>query len=748
MALAGGVAAWACGPFFPNWLLGDDKLVLQGPTAAFDDEVRFLYPPSSVGPHAVLQAEGVADDPFSRTAAIDRQEVAEALRQAGVPPERQRALAATYGQVRDELLRRDLAAVAAAEAVEGSAGGSAPSSTPTPGAGTAAAPPPPLPPLPQVPAGLPAEFAGYLEGALAYRGGDDARARRAWQGVLALPVAQRRHRSTWAAFMLGKVALRAGQGGAAADADAAVGFFERTRELAAQGFGDRLGLAAASLGWEARAELRRKRFAQAIDLYAAQQRTGDPTAAVSLRLACRAALAAGGQALAAVARDGEARAAVTSFVLAQEIDSYAPLDGAPSPPRAVAWMAAVRAAGVTDAKGADRLAWAAYRAGDFALAASWVGRAADSPVSRWVRARLLLRQGKLAEAETLLAAIGTLPADQAIVTAEGEVPAHEVVAWIGDPYLATPARALGEAGAAALSRGEMETALDHFLRAGYWLDTAYLAERVLSLQELRAYVDRTWPARLAEGVAPDAQAPGGLATWSLQDAQEPPPASRLAVEIRYLLGRRLVREGNGAQLALAAQYLPPALRPALARLAAALAVGRDTARPAGDRAAALFEAACRTRYQGLDLQGTEIDPDWRVFAGEETLDDLVLERDRRRQNPHLPATAAEVARAQSNRVTPFKRFHYRYRAADLARAAADLLPAGAALRAGMLVTAGQWLALRDPAAAQPFYRSLIACCGATDLGRAAQRLRWLPKADTCDPATELPATPTGADDNH
>jgi hypothetical protein len=125
-----------------------------------------------------------------------------------------------------------------------------------------------------VPEALPGELAAYLEGAIAYRRGDLAAARDHWQRLLALPAAARHYRSTWAAFMLGRAALRQRP----PDPAAAARWFRQTRELAARGFADSLGLAVLSLGWEARAEVARQRFERAEALYAQQARMGDATA--------------------------------------------------------------------------------------------------------------------------------------------------------------------------------------------------------------------------------------------------------------------------------------------------------------------------------------------------------------------------------------------------------------------------------------------------------------------------------------
>src|SRR5581483_3058149 len=49
------------------------------------------------------------------------------------------------------------------------------------------------------------ERALYDDGARAWKRGDTENAKRAWKKLLALPAEQRRDRSTWAAFMLGRI---------------------------------------------------------------------------------------------------------------------------------------------------------------------------------------------------------------------------------------------------------------------------------------------------------------------------------------------------------------------------------------------------------------------------------------------------------------------------------------------------------------------------------------------------------------
>src|SRR5262249_40210870 len=83
------------------------------------------------------------------------------------------------------------------------------------------------------------EFSDYDRGAFAYRQGPEhwEEARKAWQGLLERPEQDRHYRTVWAAFMLGKMAIKLGD-------SAAPGWFQKTREFARKGFADSLGLAA------------------------------------------------------------------------------------------------------------------------------------------------------------------------------------------------------------------------------------------------------------------------------------------------------------------------------------------------------------------------------------------------------------------------------------------------------------------------------------------------------------------------
>ncbi|HEX7182169.1 MAG TPA: hypothetical protein VF756_10025 [Thermoanaerobaculia bacterium] len=642
---AGGFALWACAPFIPNWILGAEENVLSAPQGWFTREIQGLEPDEAR--FKALPPESW--DPYTQTAEIDKADLRRALEKIGVPASRRDEMLARHAELRAVLLRQ---AQAAHEHKHYDG-----------------APPQPLPAGLVVPAGLPIEFTDYLNGAVAYHGNRFDAASAAWERLLGRPADERRLRSTWAAFMLGKAHLHG-------DRREAIRWFQRTRELAAGGFEDTLGLAAASFGWEAQAERDLGRWDRALTLYADLLRTGDPLAPRALRVACRDALAAGPEALETIARSPEARAVMTTFLVSPPNPSWT--DYPEQEPASIqAWLEAVKRAGVRDAEGADRLAWVAYRAGDFRTAGEWVERApVDAPMARWMKAKLLLREGKLTEARKLLDEVARTRPPAMMAAGEAMMYVYE-----GGEKLATGPEAGAESAVVFLAQGDYTGALDRFLRTGYWLGASYVAERVLTIPELKAYVDATWPADQAELWQPTEEISWIIYAGGLIH----PPEERLARDIRYLLGRRLARAGRYQE---ARDYLPAEWRPRIDALAQALHKGRDSQSSAEERAGSLFRAACVTRWEGMELTGTEIDPDWTEEEGQYELQVYVNALEARNRNRRLKPSADERKREARHRVEPWKRFHYRYRAADLAWEAAALLPNDSDAKANILATAG------------------------------------------------------------
>jgi hypothetical protein len=659
LALAG--AGRACGPDFPNsyYAMSGEQL-LAAPEGFFAAEIARLTPEGATPFRAVRMPNG---DGHRHSVEIDVADLQRALMERGV---------AQSGQI-----------VWAYEGARIALGKWAESARLATGEKTPAPALPDLTPDPRVPV----EFARYLAGAVAWHRDDWAQARAAWQEVLALPAAERRYRSVWAAFMLGRVSGRLAESAdgreRAENAAEAGRRFRETRTLVADGFPDPLGLAAASYGWEARAARARGDFAAEIRLYLTQQATGDETALNSLQFAAAHAARSAPESFRTLARDAVARRVMTAYFVSRGGPAYS--DDVPRVSGTEAWAAALGEAGVRAVPEADRLAWLAYEAGDFSLAREWAAlAAAEAPEAQWIRAKLALRGGDLRNGEKLLRAAAAGPR-----LAE----AHR-------------RRIAAELGRVCLAQDDLAGALAAWMGGGHWEDAAFVAERVMTVDELVAFVEAN----------PGAMAPGG-----------PPEGygipGDLNLALRNLLARRLVREGRPDQ---AESYFSDGARARFHGYLADVRTGFDGSRSADERAAGFWRAAQCVREHGMELLGTELEPDWRIFDGEFSLEATAAVR---RQGPAqeggpFAPTPLELRRFDAQ-PAPARRFHYRYRAAELAWWAASLLPNEADETARILNTAGGWLKARDPEAARPFYQSLVIRCGGTALGREARRRHWL-----------------------
>jgi tetratricopeptide (TPR) repeat protein len=495
----------------------------------------------------------------------------------------------------------------------------------------------------------PADATGYQDGADLWHAGKTNEARLAWQRYLQLPATQRLSRSTWAAYMIGKSYLTV-------DPSKSVPWFERTRALARRGFTDDIGLAASSLGWEAQAELRQEHYERAAELYLQHFASGDEGALISLRVVAHRALLADPQNLLRYARCSPLNRVMTAYLVSGRGNESA----------GRAWLVAVENGNVINLTGADRLAWLAYQTGDFTCAARWLKRAANtSPAAQWVRAKLLLRGGKMEEATALFAQLvhhfPTTNTEHAYRTGEGWWEEHTM-----------PQQIASELAILSMGRGQYVDALDLLLRHDYWTDAAYVAERVLTVDELARYA-----------------------------------STGTNTNLQYLLGRRYARLG---QYDKARPLLPEDLRSPLDELVAA---------QAKREAATLWQAARTLRRHGMELTGTELEPDWFIHGGSY---DSGFASSNRLAN----ATDDEQQRAthHAQEISPLTRFHYRLRAADLAWEAATLMPDNTDETARVLHEAGTWLKDRDPQAADRFYKALVNRCGQTALGKAADKRRW------------------------
>jgi hypothetical protein len=680
----------ACGPFFPNWMLAQgDSAVLASPETVFSKALERLLPP----PTTTL-ADSAGYEP-QRTLQAEVADLKEALNKAGVAAGQRDAIVARHLAERGKIgVFAPFDKETTLDAESGPFwGGKAFMLRPNPTNNTRI-----QGVMPQITPGLPGEFADYFQGSVAWHLGNFSAARSAWLNLLGRPPAERHFKSTWAAFMLGRSWEEENR-------SRAMGYFQKVRDLARHGFADSLGLAVASLGWEARLDWREGRSVEAIGLYLEQAAAGDPSAEGSLRFVASAALERAAPALGPLARDARARAVVTAYIVSggyrkAPIDVDGTLKEAglqawekasarftrlPAPKAnwhtlsrpVLLWLEAVEGAGVKNLESAELLALAAYQAGEIETARRWLGRAQPSLLTQWLQAKLLLRDGQVDEAAALLTKVCRhFPLEPPGTNAQTGGRLQDTLVAYANPYfdrsgMASAAeQTRAELAVFRLARRQFVEALDLFLHSSpdYWMDAAYVGERVLTLDELKGYVDRQWPPEPPSAARPKQN--GAEAELSEQGAAAPNRSAPPGQLIRYLLARRLARAWRFIE---ARPYYPPDWQPCFDQFLATWREAERMDRPQMERALVLLEAAFLARKHGLELMGTEVEPDWRIHAGNFEEGVTVASRVGLQVSNHLTASTEEVERATQHAATPEQRWHYRRTAAAIAWEAAWMM---------------------------------------------------------------------------
>ncbi|TCV94875.1 hypothetical protein EC912_103364 [Luteibacter rhizovicinus] len=679
--LFGGAVAWACGPMFPSQLLDDRASTLKTvPQNTFAFEAQHLLP-------ATDKLVAVEDAPYRFNDAK--------------PPAMPDLTPAQEERVKT-LRQSESGAASMKDSGD-----------------------------------LPADVRGYVAGAIDYRLGvgecsgvtptpvegtdteDQASPRRVchlgdtdaldqaqttFETVVAMPADSSMLRGVWAAYMLGEIhALRAVRAEEiedfAKERDAAAKAFGEARSRAVAGGSDNQGLAVASFGEEARlylvvkgepcewADLYNDKpcakalapadIKHAIALYAAQAGHGSDNAVQSLATIADVVLKSPEQTSAII--DGPvSQRLLVAYALAR-IDGST--DGKPDE-RLGRLVDGIEKAGLDKVSAADRLASLAYQLGRYDLAAQLVSKA-PGPLSSWVSAKLALQKGDMAAATAAYA-----QAAKAFPTAyDPKTPLDQESMHL----------LMGEQGVLALARGEYVEAMGHMYDTGmavggdgnvvddygsgygYGNDTAYIAERVLTVDELKTFVDARAPASPVKAVDPNDK----------EAAYRPMP---LNDRLRWLLARRLVRAGRYADAepyfvaGIDKRFAEVDLRETVRAYAKALHDGDHAWTDIG-KAEALFTAATIARVHGMEIMGYEQDPDYTDIGGG-------YEGGSGQSAASLKGayvTEGERHRFDESMAKPYQRFHYRYTAVDQASLAADMLPPRSQAFAAVLCKATGWM---------------------------------------------------------
>lgn len=549
-------------------------------------------------------------------------------------------------------------------------------------------------------AGLPVAVADYLAGATEFNAGRLDEAMGYFQAIDRLPADQRKVRAVTAAYMRGRVNQRLGQF-ASARTD-----FQAARRYAEAGAPDPMGLAVASLGEEARLDLVEaglikspwpvdvttddatapRLIADAVRLYAEQANRGSKIGLLSLGEVARLLMDPDVD-LRRILAEPIVRRLLVAYIASKQPDytwdDTTDLDGMVASTIEAVLSQPAPAPGPD----LDRLAALAYQGGRYDLAEK-LSEKASQPLGLWVRAKLALRRGDRADAvKDWTAALTGVGQDARTLDDDAKT------------------RLRGEVAVMRLSQGEYRDSLQLLFPVAetYWGDVIYIAERVLTVDELKTFVDGLPPAGTSHA-----------------QSDRPDPVANL----RALLARRLVRVGRTSE---ALAYFPPRApgsttedrnpdrvdvedaRNYLAALDATRAGGFEWPWQRVSRAEALFKLARMTRVRGMGLMGTEGPPDETVMDGAFAAG-IGQANPSGEDTPPSPLLGPdEASRFAASAPKPDTRFHYRPIAAERALAAADLLPQRSQAYAATLCWAARYAtASRDEAKAQAIYQRYVA----------------------------------------
>lgn len=503
---------------------------------------------------------------------------------------------------------------------------------------------------------LPAELKFYLAGAVAFAGGDHGLAAEYFQKVLALPADQRPLRSTWAAYSLGRALFAmSSEAGAGPDVLAqSRQAFEQTRQLSIDGFSDPLELGVASLGEQARVARTEGDWNSAIELYATQNLQGSAVGYTSLKLLMADLSAMPDDQLAELLKGKPVQQLITASLISRLGWSFG---DQPANEQKLIKLLQSSTRGTLD--NADRLAAVNYQQGDYASAKAFLEHAGDGGLAWWLRAKLAVREGdKSAAAAAYAKAAQAFPQNES--WGERRTPDYDY------ETLQPKCRVDGESAILALQRGDYLQAFDQLYRSNdiYWFDAATVAERVLTVDELKHYVDTQVPA------------PPPL-TQQDRDNYVPLP---VAAKLRNLLGRRLLREARYDE---APGYFDRLDLQKKATWYGQLRHDAESKWWPSKRAFAYFHAATLARFNGMELLGYEMAPDYATLAGNYSLESNEL-----KVGPWV--AEEEIVRQRASAAQPDQRYHYRYVANALASRAADYLPHTSQAFAAVLCEATGW----------------------------------------------------------
>ncbi|MBO5763016.1 MAG: hypothetical protein J6R85_04005 [Lentisphaeria bacterium] len=225
---------------------------------------------------------------------------------------------------------------------------------------------------------------------------------------------------------------------------------------------------------------------------------------------------------------------------------------------------------------ADRQAWRAFFQGDFVLARQLLNLAPERSLLR------LYLEGKFARIEKRY--------DDAVHDFRQFLEEYRKRGKIPEGFLCTiaemPEQVAGELGTVYVSRRDFQEALLCFLEGKSWIDAAVVAEWILTEQELAEVVDAH-------------------------------PNTNFQAELRWLLARRLMRN---YQVERALPYFDADMQVHCRNYIDWSRKANDRNIQPRERALALYALGRLMLAKGMELFGTELKPDNKIYDGEDDSD--------------------------------------------------------------------------------------------------------------------------------
>ncbi len=342
-----------------------------------------------------------------------------------------------------------------------------------------------------------------------------------------------------------------------------------------------------------------------------------------------------------------------------------------------------------DVKIAPRLAWQAFSKGKVELCKQYLALSPEnSMIKLWLQAKFARRNHDYVESAKLLRKWLNLY--------EGRSDRYPL-------YFAErsfPDEINGCLGCVLVYQTDFVEALYAFFKAGSETDCFHVAERFLTTKQLMNFCLK--------------HCPGKSARYPFYKD------CTISESLRYLLARRLMRENRCVE---ALVFMPLEGKVHIKQYMKLMKVANDKNLEPNVRATAFYNAGKMMLYQGMEMIGSELGPDYSCWNGVYDyagIDELWFE-----DMKHLEYDFSKDY--ENSAIKPNKRFHYRYVAGDLMLEAAKVAK-DPNLKIAALYLVGDRLKGRDPKSADIYYKQICSYRPHPFAERVTQR-RWFLKKE-------------------